>query len=929
MALFNRSFKKHIQDELKFRKTFHGAQNVLTPHVRVTSLVEGKLTDSGGKQHPITGLTLGLSDLDKISSLGSYFNTEGQAGTVIGVTYPNKGTAKPVSINTHAKNLPPPGITAVTISTQSKGGFVFKATIQLKFYGKDQYDFIYQTFLRPGNPIVVEYGHTRSSIDGGGNIKDLDFFNELGDKFNQYRKNFKDNIPLPTTENSGAIIGLVSNFRTRLNTQNEYEAEIELTNSLEFLFTLKPEDTFLNYRAGSDESTSIRENFGMSGEEGWQPEHDKFFTKIMTEGLMKPDEVEAEGSHEWMYLLGTGGQIASARGVRPNPQASRRNRAGRDKQIILPSEWTEYKMFFSFGSGPEVADVDERTADVTDVEGAKSVRENQQEYIFKHSDNVYVSLFYFFNTLLQDIVNQSFSNMQGLLENVGLFDIVYNEGDALTGVGSGVKYYRDLRSVDLTKVIINNSQLYDVQAYRGDDETGERQVSRHFWTNRTPAYSKKYRADDVSELFYVISNWGPAGISGGKELYGRGDPLGGIFINYTVIRNAFQFSNSVAEAIQRVLNAVNGATSGILNLKMRFIEKDDVTTVQERGAELLNLDAIQLGEDFLEDILETKQQQYRLAIYDESSAIADPDQRKQLEIYNFFEEDVSEAVSYDMDFSLPSSIAAVVQASTFSPVEHHAAGGDPQSKAFIDYGYALDDDGNVAIRSMIDLERLYSNGPPEEEESLYGSTHSRSSALGELQLATSILNQKTADIRQNIIDRDYPQGDLTAPGGVVTYGGEGGRAAIAGAGGATPQAVIEAGIQGEIRERLEADPEAALALKIIEEDRAKYKLQQIPESKLHRQILGYQELMPTAMKTAAVRDGLYQMIPSSAQINIKLQGIDGFRFGDMFSVKNLLPKPYDEANVFMLTGYKHTITSTGWDTDIQGTLIASKPANRR
>ena len=521
MALFNRSFKKHIQDELKFRKTFHGAQNVLTPHVRVTSLVEGKLTDSGGKQHPITGLTLGLSDLDKISSLGSYFNTEGQAGTVIGVTYPNKGTAKPVSINTHAKNLPPPGITAVTISTQAKGGFVFKATIQLKFYGKDQYDFIYQTFLRPGNPIVVEYGHTRSSIDGGGNIKDLDFFNALGDKFNQYRNNFKDNIPLPTTENSGAVIGLVSNFRTRLNTQNEYEAEIELTNALEFLFTLKPEDTFLNYRAGSDESTSIRENFGMSGEEGWQPEHDKFFTKIMTEGLMKPDEVEAEGSHERMYLLGTGGQIASATGVRPNPQASRRNRAGRDKQIILPSEWTEDKMFFSFGSGPEVADVDERTADVTDVEGAKSVRENQQEYIFKHSDNVYVSLFYFFNTLLQDIVNQSFSNMQGLLENVGLFDIVYNEGDDLTGVGSGVKYYRDLRSVDLTKVIINNSQLYDAQTYRGDDETGERQVSRHFWTNRTPAYSKKYRADDVSELFYVISNWGPAGISGGKELYGK------------------------------------------------------------------------------------------------------------------------------------------------------------------------------------------------------------------------------------------------------------------------------------------------------------------------------------------------------------------------------------------------------------------------
>ena len=42
---------------------------------RFETLDEGKLTDSGGKLHEITGLTLGLSDLDKINSLGSYFNT--------------------------------------------------------------------------------------------------------------------------------------------------------------------------------------------------------------------------------------------------------------------------------------------------------------------------------------------------------------------------------------------------------------------------------------------------------------------------------------------------------------------------------------------------------------------------------------------------------------------------------------------------------------------------------------------------------------------------------------------------------------------------------------------------------------------------------------------------------------------------------------
>ena len=100
----------------------------------------------------------------------------------------------------------------------------------------------------------------------------------------------------------------------------------------------------------------------------------------------------------------------------------------------------------------------------------------------------------------------------------------------------------------------------------------------------------------------------------------------------------------------------------------------------------------------------------------------------------------------------------------------------------------------------------------------------------------------------------------------------------------------------------------------------------VEEERLFRQILGYQELRPPEMKTAAVRNNeLYNIIPSSAQINIKLQGLDGFRFGDLFSVRNILPNPYDEVNVFMLTGYKHSIDSTGWFTDIQGTLIASKP----
>ena len=117
----------------------------------------------------LNGFTLGIPDVNAIKTLDSYFNTSGQDGTAVGLTYQN-GT-EIVTLGTGTKKLPSPGVTDVNISTQSKGGFIFKATVNLKFYGKEQYDFIYQTFLRPGNPILIEYGHTQTTSKSA--VKDL------------------------------------------------------------------------------------------------------------------------------------------------------------------------------------------------------------------------------------------------------------------------------------------------------------------------------------------------------------------------------------------------------------------------------------------------------------------------------------------------------------------------------------------------------------------------------------------------------------------------------------------------------------------------------------------------------------------------------------------------------------------------------------
>ena len=135
--------------------------------------------------------------------------------------------------------------------------------------------------------------------------------------------------------------------------------------------------------------------------------------------------------------------------------------------------------------------------------------------------------------------------------------------------------------------------------------------------------------------------------------------------------------------------------------------------------------------------------------------------------------------------------------------------------------------------------------------------------------------------------------------------------------------------QGTIRQQQAAWEEAnADAIREAEENLSLVGIKDEEENMLFRQILGYKELIPPAMKSSAISSGLYNVIPSSAKITIKLQGLDGFRFGDLFSVNNILPHPYDDNSIFMLTGYEHTISSEGWFTEIGATLIASAPPGR-
>jgi hypothetical protein len=789
MGIFNNTFRTHIVDELNHRKTQKGRQEVYHPTARVTALVQGDLE---GEQ--LKGFTLGVPDTSLVTSIEDLMNTDG-LGSVVGITY-NESQPRKVVIG-KIKNLPTPGVTNITISTQSKGGLVFKATVDFKFYGKEQYNFIYQTFMRPGNPILIEYGHTRTDET----LKNLDFFKNLETDFiSEITDDIRQISRLQSTRTKGAVSGLVSNFKISLNENNEYEASIDIINALEFLYTLSPQDTFLNYD-DPELSNSIKNNFGALDNEDsdkYDPRYDRVFSKV---------EIDA---------LGVSQDHPNIEEVSPPPSFK--------KSILFSNEvsFTKERRWWWDGNGViSTEDMGDFTWLSLDYILNELLPVILKETIKIEHNKILTSIiltpnqirdesrYEWYNGRLTEHIGEGSRLREDTLRkyNQELFDSM-QEFKNIMVMYEPIKYWRNLRSTNMKNVIINNENLYDPEFFR---------------VQITNSYKQKFAIEDGDEHklnnFYKVNPlWRDKELYGSNKIGEERTSVQGIFVNYQVVRKAFINSNSVSEAIVRILNIINSSTNGILNLKLKNISTDKLK-----------------GDEFYES--------YDLVIYDENSL---PYKEEILDIYTFFEDDLSEAISYDFDFSLPASVASTVIANNFKEKTNDMVG-EAESNHLIRSGYLINrDTGEYLIQSMI---------PSDTKD-------------------TSTQNFRLAR---------------------------------------TPVQIYE-----ESRRRLgeeQSDNEEDRP------DRVEEQLDRIGNK--FSSMVGYQELVPPAMKSNVIKSGLFNTLPTSAKISIKLNGIDGFRFGDMFSVRNMLPTPYDENNIFMLTGYKHDIDSDGWFTTIDGIMVAS------
>ena len=852
MGIFTRTFRPNIVSELKSRKSHHDRQSVYHPTGRVTSLIQGQFADSRLRNltnQKFRGFTLGPQDLTDANTkytLDQLTNISGN-GSVIGTTYTNN-EPQPVRIKSK-KNLPSPGVTDISITTQSKGGLIFKATVNFKFYGKEQYDVLYQLFMRPGNPILIEYGHTQEKASSAARsapeifgtkraLNDLDFFRDLAD-VSEYEDDLRQNSKILKGRLSGAVVGLVSNFKIGLNEENEYEATIELINALEYLFTLPQEETFLAYAENASLSNSIKANFGYMQNEEYKPEYDRVFQFLLRDTVtdIHSDRLISRIFKKHFINLGyASNNIGENTFSDFGDDVSDTNRdAGLLTQQELrqqaDSEFDQSYVNFNYFINRllgvilfETINLSENCDFQNSILFATAAQREQLASDFRNLQTQQL-----FQDLNFDSSNEAFYEEAGINEKTFMINVA----------AETLKYFPTLRSNSLQNVLINNENLY----------IPDKDEFIQIWGPSIDAYEKKFKFDEIEgadetidisdrikETFFKTSR-----VLNNKATYGESTPFDGIFINYQTIRNSFLNSNSVSEAIVRILNEINSSTTGLLKLKLRYTSN---TQAGGMGPGM----GITYG-----PIKEFSM----LTIYNENNM---PSKSSIPDLYTFFEDDVSEAIAYNFDFSLPSSVASTVIANNFTGIRPENVVGDAQSDQLIRNGY------DIGLKGLI------------------GAT-------------TSTGDDKC----QSLVDEFFKV------------------------------KIADNSEEGFFARFFEWVQELWLVQRFAPDDG---EIEQLARqfAKQYGEVFGpllaYKDFCPDATKGNAIANGLLNTLPTSARVSIKLVGVDGFRFGDMFSVEKVLPRPYDKNNIFMLTGYKHDITSEGWFTTIDGTMIGSTPTNK-
>lgn len=320
MSIFKESFRKYVSQQLKLREAIvslgnngdgrmNNTKTVILPKGGEITLPPGAFyTNTIGRSCVLrmsSGVDLKPSSIDLLeggkyeipstlfgAGLARRYVLEG--GTLINIDKKNKdGTSSPVSalrsgfpgsgnrgfgfqygdpmIRANASEdsedgygiVPMPGITDANIRTKSAYGSLREAKINFKCHNQRQLEILELLYMRPGYPILLEWGWTTYIDNDGNNTSKFPHIYEFFDQnVSQELINLKiiEN-KISTGGNYDGMMGICKNFNYTARPDGGFDCTTELTSAGEIIESLKATTTSFYDKDGvlkkSDEVENI------------------------------------------------------------------------------------------------------------------------------------------------------------------------------------------------------------------------------------------------------------------------------------------------------------------------------------------------------------------------------------------------------------------------------------------------------------------------------------------------------------------------------------------------------------------------------------------------------------------------------------------------------------------------------------------------
>lgn len=421
-------------------------------------------------------------------------------------------------------NIPPPGITSITVERSTAGpmgvrGGLMKANIKIVAYSVGQFDTLIRYFLRPGTPLVLEYGRQSST---GQNLKTYDWNKGSSNIQNDFWK--------------------VITYRTTDIITRQRIIQSVVPNSL-YLLKEYVHDNGGNY--------DIIMGYAV-----------KFTTKMNKDNVYEIELVVHSMTQVEIPTVGSGA-------VSNCSNASSKCQVNEIREYFNPiSSWkgNSYSKLLSEYVSPTYDTV--RTSkyqnDIVAIRSDKSAGSKETTYFYTWKFFVEVVLSDENRGILSMFPATSVPFLLGSMLNLGATSAsIAHNNDYL--ISNEVGYHPNLRSIDPNTMIIVNKTVQSNPSGSLDEYS----ILKDLWGSINDPQSKEAGNIPEPSLTTTLansSNFAPDGDA--ANLPGVSSLTKGIWINSNAVKHAFEQTDSLTQAIEKLLTDMSNATLGYWHLQL-------------------------------------------------------------------------------------------------------------------------------------------------------------------------------------------------------------------------------------------------------------------------------------------------------------------------------------------------------------------------